>query len=168
MDPITIAILAGTIGGGAILIVAFWPYIVHFFSMHLIPWVREVVSDSAADAIADVISFVDNKVTGVRSLTKSAYKAFRETLLGCKTVYEKTGPNIVQTETTALVRNAAGELAAETVKTILKWDDLPNNIREEMIRQNQTKGEINVKSEVENRVRQVAEDNNMLEILQES
>jgi hypothetical protein len=168
MDPITIATILATIGGGAIVIAALWPYIVDYFSTKLIPWVREAVSDSAADAIADVIAFVDNRMTAGRSLTKSAYRTFRETLLGCKAVYEKMSSNTVRIDTTALLRKGTGELAAESVKTILEWDDLPAKIRQEMIRQNQTKGEINLKSEIEHRVRQGAQEKNMLEILQVS
>jgi len=162
MDPITIAIIILTTAA----VIACWPYIVNLFSQTIIPFVRERISPTVADYIADIISFADGKLVPIRQQLKKAWRVFNETLLGCKTIYEKQGPNKLKAVTKFVTRNDNGKIEMSQFEEIVEWDDLPESIRSEITKQNKDGGELDVRKAVQTKVREIAETNKLLEVLE--
>ncbi len=160
MDPFTIAIILKVIGGTTVVLVS-WPWILDFFSTKIIPWVREHLSTSLADVLAEICCFIDNKAVGIRRNIKSLWKYLRENLLGCETAYTKISSNTAIGKTTTLVRNEDNKLMRTTVTEELNWDDLPEKIRSEMNRQSNATAELDQKKVIETKFKETAQERGM-------
>ena len=157
MEPITIAILLVT----SALAVAFWPWIVDFFSTKLIPWVRNRISTTLADEIASFIDFADGKIVLVRRAVKQLWMVFRRDVLGSKMEVRKIDATTVAGKTTTIIKDENGKYLQSTTEEVLAWDDLPEAIRSEMNRQGKTEAAIDLKKAAEENFRASAQKNGM-------
>jgi|GEM_PF-6778314 len=157
--PILIVVAMGTI-------VAFWAQIVDLFSQRIIPWVRVNISPVVAEAIADVISFADEKIVPARKTLKASWKIFRETVLGTQTTYTRVGPDRIRAHTAVVTRNLNGQNAISEMEEIVDWSNLPESIRSEMIRQNNNAARFDVHKAVCEKVIKVAKEKDLLEVLE--
>jgi hypothetical protein len=142
MDPISIAIAV------ALLLAAYWPQIVDLFSVRIIPWVRESVSAALADVLAEMLVFLDKGVTSIRRPIKEAWKYFQRNFLGSKLEVTKTSATQATVKRTTLARDENGKLVTSVVTENLNWENLPPKIREEIIRQNATNAQMDLKKAV--------------------
>ncbi|HUD46589.1 MAG TPA: hypothetical protein VMR33_07150 [Candidatus Baltobacteraceae bacterium] len=154
MEPITITIAII----GSILVASCWPYIVDFFSTKIIPWLRERVSTTLADILAEALVFADKGITPVRRTVKNIWKYFQQTLLGMKMEVRKTSATTATAKTTTIVRDENGKLVQSTITEELSWDQLPREIREEMTRQNTTAASLDLKNALAEKFRKNAQD----------
>ena len=162
MDPITILVIVTAMAT----VIAFWAEIVDLFSQKIIPWVRNNISPEIADAVADIISFADGKVVSLRATLKNSWKRFRETVLGTQTTYTRLGADRIQAHTTIATRNVEGKYAISEMEEIVDWSSLPESVRSEMIRQNKNSARFDVHKAVCEKVGKVAEEQNLLEVLE--
>jgi hypothetical protein len=157
MEPITITIWLVT----AALAVAFWPWIVNFFSTKLIPWVRNRISITLADGIATFINFADGKIVPVRRGVKQLWQAFRQHVLGSKMEVRKIDAMTVTAKTTTIIKDENGKYLQAATEEVLAWDELPEGIRREMNRQGKTEAAMDLKEATEKQFREVAQKNGM-------
>jgi hypothetical protein len=144
MDPITLVIIAmGT------LITAAWPWIVNFFSIRIIPWVRERISPALADAIADFLAFADRGVVMLRSGVKNTWKTFKRHVLGSKMEVRRIDATTANSKITTIVRDEHGKLIQSTTEEILNRDELLPEIRNELTRQASKTAKMDLKKAVE-------------------
>ncbi len=133
-DPITIALViaaAGVLFGSLLL----WHHIVDFFAAHVIPSLRRSVGDTVADTVATVIAWLDGKAVLTRKAVISAWRVFKERVLGIKASYIKTSPTTATVETVSTLRTGPQGATKLTVKEeSVSLDDLPDEIREQLIR----------------------------------
>jgi hypothetical protein len=153
MEPITLTIWLVT----AALAVAFWPWIVDFFSTKLIPWVRNRISTTLADGIATFIDFADGKIVPVRRAVKQMWLAFRQHVLGSKMEVRKIDATTVAGKTTTVIKDENGKFMQSTTEEVLDWDELPEAIRSEMNRQGKTEAVMDLKKTAEEKFRQSAQ-----------
>jgi hypothetical protein len=133
-DPITIWLLIGAAGVlfGSLLL---WHHIVDFFAVHVIPFLRRSVSDTVADAVASVIAWLDGKAGLVRKAVISAWRVFKERVLGIKRVYRKTSATTVTVETVSILRTGPQEAKKQTVvEESVSLDEVPDEVREQLVR----------------------------------
>ncbi len=157
MEPVTIAILFVS----SVLAVAFWPWIVDFFSTTVIPWVRSNVSSMVGSWLADVLAIADGAITPIRRTVKTLWKYFKHTFLGCKVEFTKTSAITAVGKTVTTVRDENGKVMQSTITEELSWEDLPEPIRSEMTRQNKNTAQMDLKEVVETKYRAVAQKNGM-------
>ncbi len=152
MDPITIAIVIIT----PILVGSCWPYIVDFFSTKIIPWLRERVSTTLADIIAEALVFADKGINPVRRTVKNIWKYFQQTVLGMKMEVHKTSATTATAKTTTVIQDENGKLVQSTIAEDLSWDQLPPEIRAEMTRQSTNAASVDLKKTLEEKIQKNA------------
>lgn len=147
---LTIAILLV----GAAAVTYLWAYVVELFQRYLIPFARQLLGEKVAGLITDLIVFLDGKVCPTRQAVGRAWDAFRKHVLGCKTVYTKQGASQAEARTHTLVRTPDGRLMERTEVREVPWQDIPADIREQMIEAQRQQAALNNLELVERRMRE--------------
>lgn len=151
--------------GGALL-VEFWPQIVDFFSSKIIPWVRNHVSDKYADVIGRIVSFADGKIVLIRRTLKEAWQKFKSFILGMRSTYKRRGANKVEVKTEMFTPSSNGNVNNTIITEQVEWDELPESVRSEMLRQNKQEASLDVREAVVEKVKQEARQRDLLEVLE--
>jgi len=159
MDPFTIFIIV------VVLTTAYWPEIVKYFSESVIPWARINLSEDVATAIADVIVYADDKVCSVRRFTKSMLETFKNTVLGSKTRIEKIDATTAKQINTDLIQTKDGRVMQRVHEDIIRYEDIPEEIRSEMLKQNKKAAELDLRKAVIKKVEARAEKDGLVEVL---
>lgn len=142
MSLIMISIGAALLLGAT---VYFWSHIADLFQKRIIPWFRARLGDSVADGIATVISWVDNKATMTQRLLRDAWQAInRHWLAGETEIHKEAADRAVITKTNYMLKPEGGVVRTTTEETVA-WHDLPDNVRDAMLRQNTTQAKVDDK-----------------------
>jgi hypothetical protein len=137
----------------------FWHHIVHVFANHIIPFFRKNLGDSVADAVASVIGWIDGKVVLVRNVVAAVWRMFKEKVLGIKVVYKKTSATTATRETVSDLQSGPGQAKRVRVtEESIPLDELPADVRRQLISQPTQAVEKDMKDQVTKLVRQRAVD----------
>jgi hypothetical protein len=117
-----------------LLAAAAWPYIADFFSKHVIPWFRQNVSDSVADTVSGLFSWLDNKMTLVRAKLRGAWNLFKRVFLGGSISVQKISATEAIQKSSTYMCKEDGSVVRRVEEKKVPWEQLPQSIREEMIR----------------------------------
>jgi hypothetical protein len=157
MEPIsTIIILTALVG------LALWNQIREIFSESIIPWTKNHVSPEVANALSDVIVFVDQGASAIRRKAKDAWKEFNETILGSSVKIEKIDAKTAKQTTTTWVKTENGKVMKGVKEEVISYEDIPESIRSEMIRQNSKVGEMDIKEVVKEKFMKKAQEEGMV------
>jgi hypothetical protein len=159
MDPFTLIIII------VIATTVYWPEIVKYFSESVIPWARVNLSEGVASTIADVIVFADDKVCSVRRFTKSMLETFKNTVLGSKTRIEKIDATTAKQINTDLIKTHDNRFMQRVHEDIIRYEDIPEEIRSEMLKQNKKAAELDLRKAVIEKVEARAEKEGLVEVL---
>ena len=148
MDPIT-GLLIGLIGLGLAATVVFWHQILTWGESNVFPWFERHLP-TLAPYVRQAFSRVDNVVTSVRRAIKEAWDRVSQYLL--KQVVElnrKTTSNTWVQQVTSWVIDVSGYNNEPVVKQItteteVPYDNLPQDVREALLRRQQTSFEKDV------------------------
>ncbi|MCY2924097.1 MAG: hypothetical protein NT031_01420, partial [Planctomycetota bacterium] len=162
-EPISIAIILISLGAA----IAAWPYIVDLFTSRIIPWIEERLGETWASPLRALLAWVDGEISPVRALLRRGYTVLKERILGIKAEYVKTSSTTCQQRTTTHIRLDNGKVARQVEETEVNWDDLPKDIRREIMEQqakkatSRVKAEVDVRQAVVSRVEQRAQEEGM-------
>jgi hypothetical protein len=101
-SAIVIVIITTVVG------LALWSYIANVMAEYVIPFIRNNISNSVADAIAGMFDWLDGKVVLARSAAKAAFNLFKTKVLGFKATYKKTGIGTISRVTRVTVKDERG------------------------------------------------------------
>jgi hypothetical protein len=155
MDPVTITLII-KIAGTVIGVLVVWPWILDFFSTKIIPWVREAISGTIADLLADIVIFADKSIVPIRRTAKQLWGYLKQNILGIRMEVTKTSATTAVGKTTMFIRDADGKLKQTIVTEELAWDDLPDEMRSEINRQNTGCAEMDLKKPLEDKFQEQA------------
>jgi hypothetical protein len=151
--------------GGLAAAVAFWPWILSYFTESIIPWVRANVSEEMATVITEVIVFADKGICPVLGFSKSTLNKFMKTILGTETHIEKIDSSTAKQTNTVFIQTEAGKVIQQVTEKVIPYENIPESIRSEMLIQNKLAGELDIKNEFLKRVKEQAEKQGILQTL---
>lgn len=142
------------------LILYYWHHIVYFFQNKVIPVIREKMGDRFADAIAWFLSILDGVAVATRKGLKACWRWIRENVLGYRETY-------IQKNASQWIEKTSYETVDGTLVTerTVSADAVPDSVRNEALKYNQTSFVIDQKAILEERAREVARKTGLEEIL---
>lgn len=155
MEPVS-SIIALTLKfiAGAIVIGWAWAYIREFFAAFLIPAIRKHVSNTLADGIATIISWIDAPASAVRRVASETMASFKKHVLGIKTTYERKSVHSVQENTATYIVTQSGSVTETIRERTIPMDNIPPAIRGEFIKHHGKSVPADVKEDFERIVKE--------------
>jgi hypothetical protein len=162
MEPISTVLVILLTGG---LLTAAWPWIIKYFSESIIPWIKKNLSEEIGSTIADILVYADMGVSSARRISKSMLKRFHTTLLGSTTRIEMKDANSATRVNTFTVQTETGAVRQFARTDKIKYEDIPANLRSEMLRQDKKTAEMDIKQAVLKKVEEKANEDGLLQEL---
>jgi hypothetical protein len=159
--------------------VVMWIYIIELFSKVIIPMIRKGLGNQVADAVATIISWLDNPVSIVRGAVLDAWQQFKSGVLGIRTTWKMDRARAVETteviylldkgeagtrtmtsegmpSISASARLDNGEAEIQTTIRRVPREKLPPEIRAKMMRLGTDVAELDMMEALERRVKETA------------
>jgi hypothetical protein len=152
VEPVTIAIIIIS----SLLMVAVWPYIVDYLSVSVIPWIREHWGETYAYLLAEFVTWLDRGCSVARAKLRDAWQFFQSRVLRMKATYTKVSATSAKMKTETILATPGGKVVRKIEEQEVTWEDLPPEIRNEMIRQNSEEGVIDFRDAFAKRVKERA------------
>lgn len=133
-----------------------WPYIREMFVEHIIPFVKVQLGETVGERVADLICWIDSPASVLRGKLKGAYRLFQQRVLGINTTYTKVASNRLNAKTETYLIDRNGRPVKQVIEKEVAWEDLPPQIRQQMIERGTKTAEMDVKDIVEHQVREAA------------
>lgn len=149
MEPLTIGILLVL---GALAIAAFWPWICNFLSAVAIPFLEQHLGNRVGDSLRSLLAFLDKVATPANRALKEAWATFKYRVLSADTAYQKTGPTTAKATTTLHVRTDGDQVIRQTTEQTVPWEDLPEAIRDKLLKKPGARASLDVQQAVEQRM----------------
>lgn len=140
----------------------YWEYIVQFMAEHIIPWIRQNLSNTLGDLLADLFSFLDGKMVPIKRMLKKLWTNFKENILGFKTEYTKIDTNTARKQTETFIRKDDNKVVKRVETEEIEWKDIPEEIREKMIQENVRKSKLDDLKIIEDKMRRRCEEEDIL------
>ena len=136
----------------------FWGKLRNWLNDKLRPWLTRRFGETVGEKFGDFLFWLDDKIVLTRLAFRTMWRFFKERVLRMKRTYTANPNNTVTNEGETIVINEHGNVVKITETVIENWEDLPGNIRREMIRQNTNTAQIDEMAEIfEPQVRKYAE-----------
>lgn len=144
--PIFLQVLLGVLLVGATVAVTFWGKILNWASKTLIPWIEKNLP-GLAEYVTDAFLVLDGLATAARRKIKNAWEHLREYFLKILVQYEQNTQNEwVKRITHWAIPNLKKK--SEVVRVVAEQkvdvDSLPDDVRQEWLKRNNTTQDINV------------------------
>ncbi len=139
--PVFVTVLAGILGVGTVLVIAFWPQIIMWARDSLLPWVKRNLPEFAG-YVEKAFLRLDDAITSVRRAIKAAWEKVRQWLLKeTLEIRQKSSSTFVRKVTSWIVKQVEGKPKFLKVNSEeeLSWDELPDEVREEFLRRGKMK-----------------------------
>jgi hypothetical protein len=125
----------------AVLGAAAWGFLRDYISRVIVPVIRDHISPALASAFLTVLKVLDDvKCLADRAVVAAFVKArdmIKDKVLRAETLYRKTSPTTVQA--TNVLYTADGDAVRENrFEAELKWHDVPPNVKEYMMKNENT------------------------------
>ena len=162
MEPITItlAIIFGI--AAALAVVALWHKILDWAKESLFPWLEKHFPSISQD-VRDAFSKIDKYVmVPIRNAVKKAWEKLRSILLKMVTwIHRKTSWAWVRTTTSWIIEKLTPKPQVKKViaEEEVNWDELPPDLREEVLRKGKTEYEVNVTELRDKEIQEMVLDN---------
>ena len=131
--------------GGIMISAVLWPYIRDLCSKTLIPSLRKLTGKTVANAVAQLVVWVDNPVSTFRRSAKSLLNTFKRHVLGISTKFRWKNANQVEAETKTHIATESGDVHEVTTVQVISADELPTKVRAAMIQRGQREAELDVR-----------------------
>jgi hypothetical protein len=158
MEPITVFLIIF----GSALFLAIWPWIRQWVTESLIPWVGEKWNDKIADLLIDVVNWLDDCAIPARNSIKKAWIFIKTRILKIETTYHKETATTGVRSTESIIATIDGKIVKRVEEEEVSWDELPRSMRSEMIRQNSTKGTIDLRDAFLNKFEEKAKEEGLV------
>ncbi|MCC7420850.1 MAG: hypothetical protein IT428_11240 [Planctomycetaceae bacterium] len=161
MDPFTVAVV-GTILG-MVLGSIFWPYLVDWCSKSAIPFIRRCLGNSVGDAFAKLLVWVDKPACASRRAIVGAWKMVTGSVLKMKSTYSKTSAtSYLEKRQVHLLDRESGKQRVRTEEYEVPWEQVPERVRDEMVRQGKDTAEVDVKESLLNSIKDRANEQSLV------
>ena len=102
--------------------------------------------ESVGDGLAHLLIWLDNGAVTAKNLLKAGYKFFRFRVLGMKRKFiKKENSNDVTATREIFTDIGNGKILKKTEEEVIFYEDLPDEVRREMIRQQTNEAELDEK-----------------------
>ncbi|MDR0609086.1 MAG: hypothetical protein LBG58_03165 [Planctomycetaceae bacterium] len=162
MLPI-LPILIG-LGISSVAFIYFWNNIREFLNGTFRNFIQERFGVEWGKRIGTFLSWLDDKVVAARQSAKQFAVWFKSRIM-IKTTYTKNNSNQAISKREIVAKLDNGKFIQRIEEQVISYDDLPNEIRREMIRQQTTEAQMNDKELIEKKIEKRAKEENFTELL---
>ncbi len=126
------------------------------------PILEKTFGTEKSQWFVDLIVWLDNKITLTRRVLKIAWDQFKTRVLNCTSRYTKMGTGEICKKTTETVMlDANGGTLIRREKEEVSYDDLPKEVRSEMVRLNAKSVSFDNKAAIEERFKNRCHEENI-------
>jgi hypothetical protein len=144
MVPIIAIVIAGGLATAAFLF--FWNQLREYLNGAFRTWLTSILGETVGNGFASLIAFIDSGAVSARNLLKSGYNFFRTRILGAKRKFvKKANSNDVEATREIFTDLGGGKILKRTEEVIISYEDMPDSVRREMVRQQTNEAELNEK-----------------------
>ena len=136
------------VGGLALMVgLIYWDRIRGWAESALFPWVRQHLP-ALEETVREAFATLDGVAVAVRRVVKAAWEKLRGYLLKQVVEFERTSDNVFLCRVTSWLRRALSKpepvVEKRVVEQTVDWDDLPSDVRDQLLRQDKASVEIDV------------------------
>ena len=140
VTTITIVALGGLVSAAFLF---FWNQLRDYLNGDFRTWLTEKMGQSVGDGFAHFLVWVDSGAVKAKNLIKGGYKFFRLRVLGMKRQFvKKANSNEVEATREIYTDIGNGKMLKRTEEEVISYEDLPDSVRHEMIRQQTNHAEL--------------------------
>jgi hypothetical protein len=154
MDPIITPIVIAVVAAG--FLISAWPYISHFIQVSILPWLRSRLNAQFCEAITEFFIWIDHAVCALRRPLRDCLQVFKKRILGIRTTFTKVDQTTVRDQTTTTIVDDNGRMVERTSERVVPWEEIPQEIRSQMMRENATTAKQDTRAAILDKVRSVA------------
>ena len=166
MDPVTIITIIAVGGLLSAAFLFFWNSLRDYLNGNFRTWLTERLGQSVGDGFAHFLIWVDNRAVEAKNLLKAGYKFFRTRVLGMKRKFVKNANSNDVTATREVYTNLGdGKILKRVEEEVISYEDMPDSIRKEMIRQQTNLAELDERETVLAKARDQAQRSNDQELM---
>ena len=146
-------------------------FFLSFFDKSFFSMLEKTLGPAAAELFRQILSFVMGDVKWTREKIRITWAWLQTRIMSIKTVYKFPSPVVCVRKTTSYIVSEEGNILENVTTEQLAWEDIPADVRAELIKLNEEKVVIDVKEhlEIEFKVRvkkqEKVSDKEVLEIL---
>ncbi|NES78499.1 MULTISPECIES: hypothetical protein [Okeania] len=143
---IAIAIALGLAAVAVAVVARFWKQILKWAEDSLFPWIKTNIPWIESE-VRQVFSAVDNVAVATRNIFRKAWEKLREYLLKLVIKLERKSSGEWKKRVTSWkIKIESGQKVPVRTETeeVVDWEDLPQDVREEWLKQEKSKVEIDV------------------------
>ena len=143
----------------AALAVACWPRLLEFLNGPVRDLLEKCFGAAKCEWYSNFLSWCDKKcAVPIRRTVKMQWKKFKDTVLRIKSVYRKNPGGSYTKQNETILRTGAETARRIVTEETIGYEDLPNEVREAMIKRRTKVGELDERALVAEKVRQRAEE----------
>lgn len=144
----------------------FWNMVLDFINESVRPWVKEKLGSDCESLLVTLTKWLDDGVCLVKRSLKSAWEFFKTHILRMRRSIKvdaqgKTATSVQET----IYRDQDNQFIKRVEERKMAYDDLPPELRHEMIRQGRQQLEIDEREIVEHKAEERAEEQGLTELL---
>ncbi|MDR2441374.1 MAG: hypothetical protein LBE12_18590 [Planctomycetaceae bacterium] len=143
----------------------FWNYIRDYLNGTFRDFIQKHFGMELGEQLGMFLTWIDDRVVSVRTGAKKFVNWFRSRVLKTDTTYKKISPNKATCNRESYVKCDDGRILHRTEEQEISYDELPQAIRHEMIRQKTTEAQMDNKQLIEKKIQERAEEDNFQELL---
>lgn len=144
----------------------FWNSLRDYLNGSFRTWLTEKLGTSVGDGFAHFLIWVDNIAVAAKNILKKGYIFFRTRVLGMKRKFVKNANSNDVTATREVYTDlGGGKILKRTEEEIISYEDMPDSIRKEMIRQQTNMAEMDERETVLAKARDQALKSNDQELI---
>ena len=163
VTTITVVVLGGLVSAAFLF---FWNQLRDYLNGDFRTWITEKMGQSVGERFAHFLVWVDSGAVSAKNLTKAGYKFFRTRVLGMKRKFVKqTNSDVVEATREIYTDIGGGKILKRIEEELISYEDMPDSVRREMIRQNTNQAELDERELVLAKARDAAQKSNDAELM---
>jgi hypothetical protein len=143
MEIITILVVGGLIAAAFLF---FWNSLRDYLNGAFRSWLTEKMGQSVGDGLAHFLAWVDSAAVSAKKLLKEGYAFFKHRVLRMNRKFtKKANSNDVETTREIFTDLGGGKILKRTEEEVISYEDMPDSVRREMVRQQTNDAQLNEK-----------------------
>jgi hypothetical protein len=142
----------------------FWNHLREFLNGTFRNFIQERFGMEWGQRIGTFLSWLDDRVVSARQTAKQFAAWFKSRIMMIKTTYTQNNAHQVTSKRKMVTKLDNGELLQRTEEQIISYDDLPREIRHEMIRQRTKTAEMDDRELIKKKIAERAKEENDKEL----
>jgi hypothetical protein len=143
----------------------FWNHIRDYLNGHFRDFIQEHFGFKWGEHLGNFLAWLDDRMVSARNGAKKFIGFLKSRVFKINTTYKKINPNTAVSKHESYVIMDDGRILCQTEEQEISYDELPHEIRHEMIRQKTTEAQIDEKALIEKKIQECAKEDNFEELL---